>query len=158
MSDNIKFELVGLKAFSERLGEVASDVAKEVRKAINQGALMVKTDAIKSIKKISAGRVYRRGTSKKKTKTHIASKPGDAPNVDTGNLWRNIRVSTGKQIMARGYYAEVKAVTPYAVRLEFGGADKKGRYIKPRPYMGPAMEKNVDKIQALLKSALRKSI
>lgn len=164
----IKAEVVGMKAFKAHLGELPYDVAKEVRKAINQGALMVKSSAQLSIKRLSAGRVYVKAAAKKtksgkfgkgsKTKIHIASKPGDPPNMDTGNLWRNIRVSTGHNILGRGYFALVRAATPYATRLEYGGRDKRGVYIAPRPFMRPALKRNVGQIQGMIKAAIRKAL
>ena len=144
----ITFEVDGLGELLKRFDKVPKDMAKEIRKAVNQSALMVKADAIRSVRRHSAGRTYRKGT-----KTHVASRPGDAPNTDTGNLIRNIRVSTTKGNMFKGYSAEIKAVTPYALRLEYG----KGN-VKARPFMQPALDKNKPKIRKLIIKAVTKSI
>ena len=141
----IEFKVDGVSALLDLFGKIPKDVSVGMRKAVNQGALMVQRDAFRAIKKHSAGRLYtRRG------KKHVASKAGDAPNTDTGNLIRNIRVSTGRGSMNKGYSAEVKAVTPYALRLEYG----QGR-IKARPFMRPALEANKPKIKKLILKALR---
>ena len=138
----------GIDVLTDRLSLIPKKTSVNMRKAVNQGALMVQRDAFRAIKKHSAGKLYiRRG------KKHIASKAGDAPNTDTGNLIRNIRVSTGRGNVLRGYSAEVKAVTPYALRLEFG----QGR-VKARPFMGPSLNKNKAKIRKLILNAVKKSL
>jgi hypothetical protein len=110
---------------------------------------MVKGSAQRMILKSSNGRKYGR---------HTASRAGDAPNKDTGELIRNIRVSAGKGNIKKGYSATVRAVTPYAMRLEYGGKDKRGVYIAPRPFMRPALAANQDKINKLVLNAIRSAI
>ena len=144
----ISLSVQGLDALADRFGDIPKDMAKEVRKAVNKSALLVKADAIRSVRRHSAGRTYKRGT-----RTHVASRPGDAPNTDTGNLIRNIRVSTAKGNMLKGYSAEVRAITPYAMRLEYGKGD-----LKARPFMQPALDKNKKKIIKLISKAVDKSI
>lgn len=75
-------------------------------------------------------------------KNHVASKPGEPPNNDTGVLKNNIEtVSTGPLT------AEVQSKAPYAAIHEFGGTieDGFGKGVKitlpERPYMRPAAKK-----------------
>lgn len=144
----ISFTVQGIDALTDRLSDVPKDMAKEIREAVNQSVLMVKDSALRSVRRHSAGKTYKRGN-----KTHVASRPGDAPNSDGGNLIENIRVSTAKGNMLKGYSAEVKAITPYAMRLEYG----QGK-LKARPFMRPALEKNKAKIRKLIIKAVKKSI
>ena len=166
----ISLKVQGLEALQEDLSRLAPDANAKVRAAVNEGALRVKASAIRSIETISFGRVYGRKVSfrkvtKKQAKAgrtrgtarsqaiHIASKPGDAPNKDQGGLTRNIRVSTGKGNIKKGYYATVRAITPYAQRLEYGQGN-----VAARPYMRPALEANAEIIRNLVIKAVRSAI
>ena len=133
-----------------------------VRKAVNQSVLMVQADAKRSIVKISGGRVYMRTKAKRgkrgfgrgsRTGIHIASKPGDAPNKDTGTLLKYIVVSKTKGNTRKGYSASVRAMVPYAIDLEYGTSR-----VKARPFMGPALAKNSKKIQTLIGNAVRSQL
>ena len=109
-------------------------------------ALRVKADAISSLRRRSIGKtVLRRGIKV------LVSKPGDAPNSDTGKLLESVMVSPVKGNMFKGYSVEIKAVTPYAEILE----DKKRHN---RPFMQPALDKNKPKIRKLIIKAVTKSI
>ena len=145
-----------------KFDELHRDMAVGIREAVNQGVLMVQADVQRSIVEISGGKVYIRKPAKKgkrgygkgsKTEIHIASKPGDAPNDDSGNLKRNIRASKTKGNTRKGYSATVKAVTPYAYDLEYGTSK-----MKPRPFMRPALAKNRKKIESLIINAVRAAL
>ena len=160
-------ETDGFREMMIRFSSLPTDVGVEVRKAVNQGALMVHADAVRSIRKPSGGRVYVRRSARRgkrgfgrgsRTGIYIASKPGDVPNTDTGNLIKNIRVSRVKGNTRKGYSVYVRAVTPYARRLELGGRDKRGIMIKARPFMGPALAKNAPKIEKLIFNAVRSQL
>lgn len=140
----IDFEIQGLAALEAKFDAIPKKAAVEVRKAINKGAQQVKSEAVKLIRTNSPGRKYKRGKI-----THVASKKGDAPNTDTGNLIRNIRVSSGNALIGRGYFALVRAITPYASRLE---------YEMKRPFMGPALKAKEKSIRDELRKALRRSV
>ena len=131
-----------------KLGNMSDKSAVEVRKAINQGALMVKSDALRAIKKVSFGKKYMR-----KGKIMYRSIPGQAPNKMDGTLERNILVSTGKYDLGKTYYAEVRANTPYAEALEYGTSK-----MAARPFMGPAVKNNQAKIEELVKKAIAKGL
>lgn len=146
--NDVKAEVKGTSDFILKLGNISEKAGVEVRKAINQGALMVKTDALRLIKKTSFGKKYMR-----KGKIMFRSKPGDAPNKMDGNLERNIRVSTGKYDMGKTYYAEVRSEVPYAKSLEYGT-----KKMAKRPYMIPAIEKNKKPISDLVTRAIMRTM
>ena len=155
-------ETDGFREMMIRFSSLPTDVGVEVRKAVNQGALMVHADAVRSIRSPSGGRVYVRRKARRgkrgfgrgsRTGIHIASKPGDAPNTDTGNLINNIRVSRVKGNTRKGYSVYVRAVTPYAKRLEFGDSE-----LEARPFMRPALAKNAPKIEELIFNAVRSQL
>lgn len=143
----IEFKVEGLSTLKSKLKGLPVGVATEARKAMNQGALMIRTDAKREIRRMSAGKtVTRRG------KKVVVSKPGDAPNSDTGRLLASVLVSPVKGNMFKGYSVEVKSITPYSLRLEYG---PKGSKSLARPFMQPALEKNKKKINNLMKKAVR---
>ncbi len=77
-------------------------------------------------------------------KGHVASKPGEAPNNDTGVLKNNIEtISTGPLTI------EVHSKAPYAVALEYGTSK-----MADRPYMRPAAKKMKPVVAAIIKERL----
>lgn len=88
-------------------------------------------------------------------KNHVASKPGEPPNNDTGVLKNNIEtVSTGPLT------AEIQSKAPYAAIHEFGGTieDGFGKGVKitlpERPYMRPAAKKMRPQVAKNIKTIL----
>lgn len=144
-------QIEGMKALESRMNALTPEIAVEVRKAINVGALKVKKEAIKMIKRRSSGRRYRRGThsGSGRKKFHVASAPRNPPNTDTGNLWKNITISKGEGIVTRGYFALVRSRAKYSRFLEEGT-----KKMKMRPYMKPALNRNKKVIRALIKEAV----
>ena len=150
----VKIEIIGVDALKERLSKATGEAAAQATKQLNKGALLIRNHAVKSIKTPSPGRVYRKGKAKRKSGgsvssvgIHIASKAGDAPNVDTGNLWRNISVvgaSKGKRP-----FALIRSRAAYSSHLEFGT-----RKMDARPFMYPALKANRKKILLGIKKAL----
>lgn len=145
---SVDFEITGMAQFEARLDRITKSAAVEVRKAIGESANRVRDTARGSIKKISIGKPYVRYSGSGKRKG-IASKKGEAPNNDLGNLWDNIRVSPGASNFGKGYYVLVRSIAPYSKHLE--------EKLK-RPFMKPALEKNQKKIRQLLKSAINGSL
>lgn len=64
---------------------------------------------------------------------HVPSRPYEPPNNDTGVLANNIET-----VQVEPLKVVVSSNAPYAAYLEFGTS----RMPQPRPYMGPALEKN----------------
>ncbi len=131
-----------------RFESVSLDVVKKVKMAADTGAKVVQAEAQKSINRTSAGsrKATRRGKEVK-----IAPK-GQPPNSDTGNLARNIKLSTsmGTAMRGKAYYAVVESVARskkdynYAKKLE-----------ETHPYMAPALKKSERTIKRLFKNAVK---
>lgn len=80
------------------------------------------------------GITYRRGPKNKKgAKTHTASKPGYAPNVDIGTL----RASIHLEKQSGPYEYHISDGVIYGKYLEFGTA----RGMAARPFMRPVFDK-----------------
>jgi HK97 gp10 family phage protein len=75
---------------------------------------------------------------------HTASQAGEPPASDTGFLVNNITSNVKKQDTA--VIGQIIASAPYAGHLEFGT-----RFIEPRPFMQPALERNRPKIKRIFK-------
>lgn len=131
-----------------RLYTLSSDVMSQVKMAADTGAKVVQAEAQKSINRTSAG--SRKATRRGK-EVEVAPK-GKAPNTDTGNLARNIKLSTatGTALRGKGYYAVVRSIAKsekgfnYAKHLE-----------KTHPYMAPALKKSERTIKRLFKNAVK---
>ncbi|WP_313393578.1 HK97-gp10 family putative phage morphogenesis protein [Sphingobium yanoikuyae] len=84
-------------------------------------------------------------------KRHVASKPGDPPNNDTGILHGNIEVTEPSPLVV-----EVRSEAPYSAALEFGTSK-----IEARPFMGPAAIETkgevVDAINQAIKAEIRRA-
>src|SRR5690625_5787648 len=76
-------------------------------------------------------------------KTHTASAPGDAPNIDTGRLINSLNVTRSGSTSA-----EVLANVEYAAYLELGT-----RNMAARPFMTPAVEQERDRKSTRLNSS-----
>ena len=127
----------GLQKHFERLSP--RQIQKAAKAGIWAGANEIKVEAQLSITRGSVS-----------GKNHVASKPGEPPNNDTGVLKNNIEtISTGPLT------AEVQSKAPYAAALEFGTSK-----VKERPYMRPAAKKMkpvvADHVKAVLDAVLRR--
>ena len=155
-------ETDGFKDVLLRFSSLPTDIGVEVRKAINQSVLMVQADARRSIERPSGGKIYVRKKAKRgkrgfgrgsKTEIHIASKPGDAPNKDNGDLIKYLIVSKVKGNTRKGYSAYVKSLAPYSMDLEYGT-----NRMAARPFLRPALAKNAPKIEKLIFNAVRSQL
>jgi hypothetical protein len=109
----------GAGKVTARLNRIASPVvARKVGQAVFEGA---KLHTVTAQRLITAGSVSGKG--------HVASRPGESPNRDTGLLDNNIEASQVSLLKSRS-----SSNAPYAF-LEFGTST-----IEARPYMGPATD------------------
>ena len=163
-------KITGQKAHVARLKRIRGPaMVREVGKAVVAAADLIKVDAQISI---TTGAVS--------GKNHVASKPGEAPNNDTGHLANNIRTyRTGLLTSEVSSEAEYSAAleggsersagvtsrsfagktSPYGpskakqgpVRVEFGDSSTAAR-----PFMQPAADKNRKKATALVMAAVKR--
>lgn len=114
-----------------------SEVVKAARRVLFVGADMIRAEAHRSI---SAGSVS--------GKNHVASKPGEPPNRDTGVLQANIETQFVGPLTA-----EVSSNAPYSAPLEFGSSK-----MAARPFMRPARDKSEPTIQRLFAEEIGKLV
>ena len=135
----------GLEKLNRILNNLAFDMDKATDDAVRATAFAVQSNATKSLAKISIGKEYKRGENN----VHIASKPGDSPNTDSGELASNIYVSH----RAGDKVAYVYTTKDYGEHLEFG-TEK----IEPRPWLEPARDEESEKYSKRLEAALDKQM
>jgi len=145
MEFSVKIE--GLEALAATNQRIRQAVADEINKALFASAQRVRTEAVKSIQDGNkSGRWYKR-----RSVSHHASAPGEAPASDTGRLVNSITAypaSNGESMTVAG-----RGTAKYAPLLEFGTSR-----IAPRPFMLPALEKSKAWIAARLQDAMRRGI
>jgi len=136
----IKVSIEGnLKGLLQKLNtNTAVKVYAAAVEELKIGALEIQGTAKKSIQKHSAGKRYG---------NHTASKPGDAPNTDTGRLVQSIQTDM------QGLVASVGTNLTYGKYLEYGTKN-----IEPRPWLQPALDANENRIEANFIKAIRKAL
>ena len=137
----------GLDKLGNASAQIRQAVAEEISAAVFASAQQIRTEAIKSIQDgEKTGRVYKR-----RSVTHRASAPGEAPASDTGRLVNSIQAYNsggGEAFTVAG-----RGTVGYAAMLEFGTSK-----MAPRPFMLPALEKSKAWITARLQDALRRGL
>lgn len=159
MASSISVTVKGLASLRAKVAAHQKKVSAAQVRALKIGAVMIHSDAVKSIQKgpktgilygeLRYVRLANFGVAipaSKMRKLHRASAPGEAPATDTGNLVRNI----GFNVDASNKSATVTSRARYSAALEFGTNDGK---ILPRPFMNPAYVKNLPAIQTLFREA-----
>lgn len=142
--NSITIELDGMEELKKRFASLGKEGRKRVNRAINVNAIEFHREVKNSITR-NTGRYrrYRRGG-----KWHYSSMPGSPPNSDTGNLRKNIRV-TSKATNARNY-AEIISGAKYSAALEKAKAPR-----KKRPFMSPMVRKKNKVFVSRIKQAIR---
>lgn len=153
MADNIfSFDSGGFKNQFEKLGEsFLSKKLKPQMKAKMTEAIQMVYDTATTPRPMARALLGRKSTGVSST----AARYG-VP-VDTGNLRDSIKkkiTETSSGIAGKVYVDKTQA--PYALRVECGfvGEDSMGRVYRqlPRPFMRPALSRNLQAINRLFKS------
>ena len=145
----VKISVTGVSELVHDLGQVEVNAERNVRKVVTRTAMRVAADVKESIQRgPKTGRLYPRGRGR----VHQASAPGEAPATDTGTLASRVFSQTHEN----GRTASVFSDVDYAGTLERGNEK-----IAPRPYFGPALDKNAvrfieDLELAVAEAALKK--
>ena len=132
----------------QRLLNLQKGAKQAARRVLFVGSDMVRAEAFRSI---SAGAISGKG--------HVASKPGEPPNRDTGHLQSQIETAMPDELVAT-----VTSNAAYAASLEFGAtipnAFGRGEEIEvaARPYMRPARDKEKPRIRKLFAQEIDKLV
>ena len=137
----------GLGKINEVLESLKTNTDKHIRSAYIVGGKLVESTAKQSIQHQSFGTHVTRYREGGASYSHIAAKPGGAPNTDTGRLVSSINTEIEEN------WVVVGTSLPYGEWLEFGT-----KKMEARPWLLPALDKNNDMIIELHRKALNKSI
>jgi hypothetical protein len=134
----------GLDALAHNTQAIQQSVQEELDKGLYASAQHVATEYKQSILGgPKSGRIYKR-----RSVTHQASAPGEAPASDTGRLVNAIHVALDGTLAA-----VMRVTTAYAMVLEFGS-----RFIAARPAAVPALEKSrqwiIDRLALAMKTGM----
>lgn len=134
-----KFTITGEDDLIRKMTSLGADMEKALERGIVQTANQVRNTAIKSIQNQTMGTYVRRSSQGGgSTYDHVASRPGNAPNTDTGALVNSIAVERKKGEPV----AFVGSGLDYAKHLELG-TKKMGE----RPWLMPALDKNLSNLE-----------
>ncbi len=127
-------EVLGVGRLKTRLSSKATELQKNLRAAlVKAGNLVAGTAKKKILRDPHTGEIYG---------NHQASAPGESPANDLGNLARGIKV------VKEADFVLVVSTAEYSAALEFGTKN-----IAPRPFLGPSLQENKEKIKELLRDA-----
>lgn len=133
--------IFGKERHQRRLKNLRSQrMAREVTAVLYAAGQQVELDAEHSI---TSGSISGKG--------HIPSLPGEPPNADTRHLDTNIETYIVPNKRNPTVHVESKA--EYSAFLEFGTSK-----MAERPFMRPALQRNREKIEQLVKSAISRVI
>lgn len=140
-------QVEGLDKIAKATREVQENIERELNIALFASAKHVEGQAKRSILSgEKSGRVYKR-----RSVTHKASAPGEAPASDTGRLVNSINSYLDKN-QKSSFVTAGRGTVRYAALLEFGT-----RLMAARPFMFPALESSRDWIRERLAAAVRKA-
>lgn len=131
-SGTMKGKKGALKAMERRL-----DAPDQVMKRLEVVGARIESEARRSVQAVSSGKRAVRYTKPKGKRTVVVSKPGDAPNTDTGQAVKSIRRVVNKSQRT----VQVGTNLDYLAMLEF-----KSRNRAERPWLRPAFKKVLKRV------------
>lgn len=132
---NVRVEIEGAKELAQQFESVKVKAGPVIRAALWQAAQIIRNEAVRGIMKgPKTGRMYGR---------HQASKAGEYPAADTGNLAKSIQQRHTHTVL--GPAVDVEASASYAEPLELKAPERGGR-----PFLGRAFQaKYVEAIRVI---------
>lgn len=147
MSLRIRAQRAG--GFERMVRALENDTA--IVAALNGAARNVRDRALAKLAKGGrSGKLYAQSGRKSAQRS---SAPGEAPAVQTGNLLRGVRARMAPKSKKYRRTAIVAAASPHAHLLEFGTVT-----MKPRPFLGPALNEAREESFGKISSAMRRQI
>lgn len=139
MADNIKIKINGMQSLMKKIKRQPDELELEMRDTMMDAATLVQQDVIRSIRnEPKSGRFYTRNKLR-----YQASAPGEPPAEASGTLVRQIVVKKSNRKLA----PQTRLVAPGIYRFLENGT----RQMAARPAFGPAMQRNMPKIETMVK-------
>lgn len=143
----------GLNRLLKKLDKVDDEMLAAAQKGYLRAAVDIKSDIVRSIQERSSGAPYTRYKNGK-SRTGVASLPGDAPNTDTGQLVKSIFFEKrGKDIVVGSNNTAVEDGVHYGAVLELSTNPK-----MKRPWLAPAISKNRENLKKKVKQEIKKAL
>ncbi len=143
--EQVSIDISELKTILINISENSRKAINLVDRAVTESALKIDMDVKQAIQKGKrTGKLYRR-----RSISHRASAPGEAPKTDTGRLVSSVRPVTSF------LHAEIGSLAGIA---RYGGMLEEGtRNMAARPVFGPTLEANEAFIAKKISTAIRMS-
>lgn len=127
-----------------------------VGQTIGKACALIQRDAQESMRdtQIDTTKTY---YTYNKSKAHHPSAEGFPPAVDTGTLRRSITYRVDETKL-EGEVGSVITNPPYGAYLELGTTRDGRQLIRPRPWLQPAIDRNLDKIKDMFGDAIKVAI
>jgi phage gpG-like protein len=137
---------------SRRLIEFIGRLDAQIDAAMDLAGEVVATQARKNVQQSGrGGRTYQKYSPRR---THKASKAGESPATDQGNLARSISSYSDNQNKIIYVYCSAQ-IAPYARALEYG--DMSGN-LAPRPFLRPALLAKRDNVMRIMAGAVNRAM
>ena len=132
------FKITGEDDLIRKMTSLGADMEKALERGIVQTANQVRNTAVRSVQDETMGTYVTRYSQGGSAYDHVASRPGNAPNTDTGALVNSIAVEKirGEPVAFVGSGLE------YSKYLELGT-----KHMQPRPWLQPALDKNLSNLE-----------
>lgn len=141
----VRASIKGADKLIKKLRQLQEASLKEINQAISESVIEMHNETKLAIQAPSQGRTYQRGSV-----THVASAPGDAPNIDTGRLINSIffDIDRGQLVGTFGTRG-----VDYAKHLEYGTSR-----MEARPFIRPTFEKHKRTAEKRIRKAILDAI
>jgi HK97 gp10 family phage protein len=144
----ISHTIKGLTSLDKKLQKFQKECLSGQVKAMQDAVFLIHGTAVELIQDNASGTPQVRYTNGR-ARNVLASKPGDAPNTDTGRLVQSIKFD----FQDGGLKGRVGSNLKYAAWLEFGTKD-----MEPRPWLSTAVSMTAKNIGEIFAKAVRNSI
>jgi len=135
----------GIKGLEKKLEKFEKETLSRQVEAMQEATILVHSTAVRLLQDNSSGTPVRRYNPKR---IAIASKPGSAPNTDTGRAVQSIKMDFQKS----GLIGRVGTNLKYLAALEFGTKN-----IKPRPWLSTAIALAAKEVNLIFAKALTRA-
>ena len=139
-------KVTGAKKLQDKLNKFEKEILSNQVAAMQEATILVHSNAVKLLQDNSSGTPVRRYNPKR---IAIASKPGDAPNTDTGRLVQSIKM----QFQKNGLVGLVGTNVKYGAALEFGTSK-----MRRRPWLSVALKEASKEVAQIFANAFKKGV
>lgn len=142
-------KITGLDKLNKKLLKLQTDALSHQIKAVQDSTFLIHETAVGLIQDNTSGTPQRRYSKSGKPRMVLVSKPGEAPNTDTGRLVQSIKFD----FKNGGLIGRVGTNLKYGAWLEFGT-----RAMEARPWLSEAVRLVSKDVAAVFERAFKKTV